>query len=120
MGHQLASLSGGCSMAKFTYPDSLILTFGPVSGAHSTRPSRRSTGGAGELLRTPRTLPRVLGPSEVETVLGALNTARDRAMVLAMLLGGLRRCEVLGLRLGDLSPGERRVFISEGKAGTSA
>ncbi|WP_406385422.1 tyrosine-type recombinase/integrase [Streptomyces sp. NBC_01618] len=38
-------------------------------------------------------------------------------MVLAMLLGGLRRCEVLGLRLGDLSPGERRVFISEGKGG---
>ncbi|MGW3045563.1 tyrosine-type recombinase/integrase [Kitasatospora sp. NPDC001159] len=50
-------------------------------------------------------------------MLGALNTARDRAMVLAMLLGGLRRCEVLGLRLGDLSPGERRVFISEGKGG---
>ncbi|WP_439681176.1 tyrosine-type recombinase/integrase [Embleya sp. MST-111070] len=38
-------------------------------------------------------------------------------MILAMLLGGLRRCEVLGLRLGDLSPGERRVFISEGKGG---
>ena len=38
-------------------------------------------------------------------------------MVLAMLLGGLRRCEVLGLRLGDLSPGERRFFISEGKGG---
>lgn len=38
-------------------------------------------------------------------------------MVLAMLLGGLRRCEVLGLRLGDLSPGERQVFISEGKGG---
>ncbi|WP_406386317.1 tyrosine-type recombinase/integrase [Streptomyces sp. NBC_01618] len=34
-----------------------------------------------------------------------------------MLLGGLRRCEVLGLRLNNLSPGERRVFISEGKGG---
>lgn len=56
------------------------------------------------LLRTPRTLPRVLGPGEVETVLGALNTARDRATIVAMLLDGLRRCEVLGLRLGDLSP----------------
>ncbi|MEN8654813.1 tyrosine-type recombinase/integrase [Streptomyces sp. 21So2-11] len=68
-------------------------------------------------MRTPRTLPRVLGPRKVEVVLGALNTARDRAMVLAMLLGGLRRCEVLGLRLGDRSPGERRVFVSEGKGG---
>ncbi|MFF0228628.1 tyrosine-type recombinase/integrase [Streptomyces sp. NPDC004629] len=38
-------------------------------------------------------------------------------MVLAMLLRGLRRCEVLGLRLGGLSPGERRVFIGEGKGG---
>lgn len=50
-------------------------------------------------------------------VLGALNTARDRVISLAMLLGGLRRCEVLGRRRGDLSPGERRVFISEGKGG---
>ncbi len=34
-----------------------------------------------------------------------------------MVLGGLRRCEVLGLRLGDLRFGERRVFIAEGKGG---
>jgi integrase len=38
-------------------------------------------------------------------------------MVEAMLLGGLRRCEVLGLRLGDVNAGERRVFVSEGKGG---
>jgi site-specific recombinase XerD len=38
-------------------------------------------------------------------------------MVAAMVLGGLRRCEVLGLRLGDLRVGERRVFIAEGKGG---
>ena len=49
--------------------------------------------------------------------MGALRTARDRAMVLAMLLGGLRRCEVLGLRLADVSAGERRLFIAEGKGG---
>ena len=34
-----------------------------------------------------------------------------------MLLGGLRRCEVLGLGLGDINPGERRVFIADGKGG---
>jgi len=34
-----------------------------------------------------------------------------------MLLGGLRRCEVLGVRLEDLRPGEKRVFIAEGKGG---
>ena len=34
-----------------------------------------------------------------------------------MVLGGLRRCEVLGLRLGDLRFAGRRVFIAEGKGG---
>jgi integrase/recombinase XerD len=38
-------------------------------------------------------------------------------MVEAMLLGGLRRCEVLGLRLDDVNAGERRVFVAEGKGG---
>ena len=38
-------------------------------------------------------------------------------MVAAMVLGGLRRCEVIGLRLGDLQVAQRRVFISEGKGG---
>jgi integrase len=69
------------------------------------------------LIRAPRTLPRVIDPDEVDLFLGALRTYRDRAMVEAMLLGGLRRCEVLGLRLEDLRPGERRLFIAEGKGG---
>ena len=49
--------------------------------------------------------------------MAALRTHRDRAMVAAMVLGGLRRCEVLGLRLEDLRVAERRVFIAEGKGG---
>ena len=69
------------------------------------------------LIRAPRTLPRVIDPDEVDALMAALRTRRDRAMVEAMLLGGLRRCEVLGLRLEDLRPGERRVFIAEGKGG---
>jgi len=36
-----------------------------------------------------------------------LLTARDTAMVQAMLLGGLRRCEVLGLRMEDVHLGDR-------------
>ena len=51
--------------------------------------------------------------------MAALRTHRDRAMVAAMVLGGLRRCEVLGLRLEDLRVAERRVFVAEGKAGRS-
>ena len=69
------------------------------------------------LIRTPRTLPRVINPDEVDALMAALRTRRDRAMVEAMLLGGLRRCEVVGLRLEDLRPGDKRVFIAEGKGG---
>jgi integrase len=38
-------------------------------------------------------------------------------MVQAMVLGGLRRCEVLGLSLEDVNAGERRVFVANGKGG---
>jgi integrase len=78
-----------------------------------TGSARRGT----PLLRAPRTLPRVLLPAEVDALMSVLRTHRDRAMVEAMLLGGLRRCEVLGLRLGDVKVGERRLFIAEGKGG---
>jgi len=83
-------------------------------------PTRRGSAGASRpvpLLRATRKLPRILEPAEVDALLSALRTSRDRAMVEAMVLGGLRRCEVLGLRLGDLHVGERRVFIVEGKGG---
>jgi site-specific recombinase XerD len=59
----------------------------------------------------------VLSPAEVDALTAALRTHRDRAMVAAMVLGGLRRCEVLGLRLADLRVGQRRVFIADGKGG---
>jgi integrase/recombinase XerD len=69
------------------------------------------------LVRVPRTLPKILSPEEVRALLSALRTARDRAMVLAMVVGGLRRCEVLGLRLRDVQIAERSLFIAEGKGG---
>jgi site-specific recombinase XerD len=34
-----------------------------------------------------------------------------------MVLGGLRRCEVLGLTLGDIQVPERSLFVAEGKGG---
>src|SRR6516165_8869464 len=69
------------------------------------------------LVRVPRTLPRVLSPEEADRLLGALRTHRDRAMVLAMLLAGLRRCEVLGLRFEDVRVADRRLVVTEGKGG---
>ena len=69
------------------------------------------------LVRVPRTLPKILAPDEVDRLLGALRTGRDNAMVLAMVLAGLRRCEVLGLRIADVRVGDRRLFVAEGKGG---
>jgi site-specific recombinase XerD len=93
------------------------ITRNPVPrGLAVRRPGQRAMRGV-PLIRAPRTLPRVIDPDEVDALMAALRTRRDRAMVEAMLLGGLRRCEVLGLRLEDLRPGERRAFVAEGKGG---
>jgi integrase/recombinase XerD len=89
----------------------------PVPRGLPTRRERNRPRQGVALLRSSRTLPRILSPGEVDALLSALRTHRDRAMVLAMVLGGLRRCEVLGLTLGDLRVGERRVFIGQGKGG---
>ena len=43
------------------------------------------------LVRVPRTLPRILSLEVAGRLVGALRTHRDRAMVLGMLLAGLRR-----------------------------
>jgi integrase len=86
----------------------------PVPRGLPTRRERQRPGQGVPLVRVPRTLPRILGPGEVDALVAALRTHRDRAMVAAMVLGGLRRCEVLGLRLCDLRFGERRVLVAEG------
>jgi len=113
---RLATLSG-----FFTYlvaREDVDMVANPVpSGSAGRRSAGQPGKGNRALIRTPRTLPRVVGPTDVSSFLDALRTHRDRAMVNAMLLGGLRRCEVLGLRLADLNAGERRLFVAEGKAG---
>ena len=93
------------------------ITANPVPRGLPTRRERSRPGQGVPLTRRTRTLPRILTPAEVDALTAALRTHRDRAMVAAMVLGGLRRCEVLGLRLPDLRVAERRVFITEGKGG---
>jgi site-specific recombinase XerD len=89
----------------------------PVPRGLPTRRQRSRPPQGVPLVRLTRQLPRILSPAEVDALTAALRTHRDRAMVAAMVLGGLRRCEVLGLRLEDLHAAERRVFIAEGKGG---
>ena len=69
------------------------------------------------LIRVPQTMPRPLDSEEIANFLGSLRTQRDKAMVLLMLLGGLRKAEVLGLTIKDVDFGERTVLIRDGKGG---
>jgi site-specific recombinase XerD len=82
-------------------------------GLSTRRQGGRSSTRTVPLVRVRRTLPKILSPEEATALLAALRTSRDRAM----LLGGLRRCEVLGLRLHDIWVGDRMVFVQDGKGG---
>ena len=65
----------------------------------------------GRLVRQPRRLPEALDPHDVAAFLADLRTHRDRAIVLAMLLGGLRAGEVRRLRLAAVDQGRRTVRV---------
>ncbi len=85
--------------------DDVEVSANPVPRGIATRQSR-SRGGRGlPLVRGVRRLPRILDPDEIDALMGALRTERDRAMTQAMVLGGLRRCEVLGV--ASLGPASR-------------
>lgn len=84
---------------------------GLLAHVSSGRPRSR-----GRLVREAKRLPESLEPSDVGEFLADLETHRDRAMVLAMLLGGLRAGEVRSLRLSDVDMGMGRVRVV-GKGG---
>jgi integrase/recombinase XerD len=113
---RLSSVSG--LFAYLAARDDVTVVANPVPRGLATRwsPSGRQARTV-PLIRTPRTLPRVCSPAEVDALVSSLRTDRDRAMIDAMLLGGLRRCEVLGLGLSDVRAGERRLFVANGKGG---
>lgn len=74
------------------------------------RARRAPTGG--RLVRQDRRLPESLPADDVEAFLADLGTRRDRAIVLLMLLGGLRAGEVRSLRLADVDMGMRQVLVT--------
>jgi integrase/recombinase XerC len=114
-----------------------LFEYAVISGARADNPvpaARRSTGlrpkargmlghigprkppTGGRLVRQPRRLPESLDAAEVAAFVADLETHRDRAMTLAMVLGGLRAAEVRGLRLADVDMGLRQVRVL-GKGG---
>lgn len=107
---RLASLSG---LFSYLVARGLVAKNPVPRGLATRRPGGRGM----PLIRTARRLPRILSPQEVNALTAALRTDRDRAMIALMVLGGLRRCEVLGLSLKDVNPGDQRVFITHGKGG---
>ncbi|ETZ96805.1 phage integrase, N-terminal SAM-like domain protein [Mycobacterium kansasii 824] len=66
-------------------------------------PGRARPGG--RLVRQPQLLPESLPASDIDAFVATLGSHRDRAMVLAMLLGGLRSAEARGLLLADVDMG---------------
>jgi len=78
----------------------------PVPRGMPTRRSRHRDQRGVPLVKGVRRLPRILDGNEVELLMGAFRTDRDRAMA-----------EVLGLRLEDLRVGEKQLFIADGKGG---
>jgi len=103
-----------CRLASVAGLFDYLIVRGDAGVVANPVPRGVTTKGAGRrvirgvpLIRAPRTLPRVINSTDVDRFTSALRTDRDRAMVDAMLLGGLRRCEVLALRLEDLDPGQR-------------
>jgi site-specific recombinase XerD len=97
----------------------------PRRGGAGLRPKARGplghlgpgrTRAGGRLVRELRRLPESLDPAEVGAFLADLGTHRDRAIVLAMVLGGLRAGEVRSLRLADVDQGRHRVRVI-GKGG---
>ncbi|MDQ3461870.1 MAG: tyrosine-type recombinase/integrase [Actinomycetota bacterium] len=116
---RIAALRGLFEFAVLTgaRTDSPVPTARRATGL---RPKRRGLLGhiatskapsGGRLVREPRRLPESLDAEDVATFVADLETHRDRAMALAMVLGGLRAGEVRGLLLADVDQGGRRVRV---------
>jgi site-specific recombinase XerD len=66
-------------------------------------------------LKVPEVLPRAIAPGDVRKLLGALETTRDRALILVLLRTGMRIGELLNLQVRDLDVRERKIHIYEGE-----
>jgi site-specific recombinase XerD len=69
------------------------------------------------LLRVPNQLPQLVPVEQIQRFLASLNTYRDKAMLLLMVLAGLRKSEVLGMEVNDLNPAKGTVRVRQGKGG---
>lgn len=98
---------GDTPIQRNPVPSSLYLQ-GRLSGAKLR---------AAPLLRAPQTLPCIVPVEQIQKFVASLNFYRDKAMVLLMALGGLRKSEGLALEESDVNPSQGTVRVREGKGG---
>ncbi len=105
--YQYLLTRGDTPVSRNPVPTSLLLRSQPAG-----RPPRSAP-----LLRTPQTLPPLVPVAQVQRFLASLTTYRDKAIILLMALGGLRKSEVLAVEASDLDPARGTVLVRQGKGG---
>jgi len=66
-------------------------------------------------IKLPEALPRAITPEDLQRLLGAISSVRDRALILLLLRTGLRIGELLEVQISDISFGERKIMIYLGE-----
>ncbi len=66
-------------------------------------------------LKLPDALPRAMNPNDARRLIQAIDTVRDRALILLLLRTGMRIGEVLGLTVNDIDLKEKKVHLLQGE-----
>ena len=64
-------------------------------------------------LKMPDVLPKAIDPEDIKLFLSAINTIRERALILVLLRTGMRIGELLGTKIIDIDFSERKIEIPQ-------
>lgn len=64
-------------------------------------------------LKMPDVLPKAIDPEDIKLFLSAINTVRERALILVLLRTGMRIGELLGTKIIDIDFSERKIEIPQ-------
>lgn len=66
-------------------------------------------------IKLPEALPRFINAEDLQILLGAISSDRDRALILLLLRTGMRIGELLAVQISDISLAERKIMIYLGE-----
>jgi site-specific recombinase XerD len=66
-------------------------------------------------VKLPQALPRAIPTEDVQRILAAIATVRERALILLLLRTGMRIGELLGVKISDINLAERKILIYVGE-----